>query len=181
MALSTEDLFERALTLSGDVDDKFLELGKTLRQLLDRDRDQFHKIVAKTNLGRRKAYYLVEISRIFDPLPVRRPRLRKIGWTKLQLIGKHVKPDNMEELLSLAEEVNAKELERRMRGEKPMGNAHCVLMYFSPKQYKELEEVLVANGGQRSGRGILNKEEALINAIRKVKHSSDGVVSRKPT
>ncbi len=169
MALSTEELFEKALTLSGDVDDNFLELGKSLRQLQDRDSELFHKIVAKTNLGRRKAYYLVEVSRIFDPLPVPRSRLRKIGWTKLQLIGKHVKPDNMEDLLSLAEEVNAKELERRMRGEKPMGNAHCVLMYFSPKQYADLEEVLLANGGQRSGRGILNKEEALLKVIKKVK------------
>ena len=73
MALSTEDLFEKALTLSGDVDDNFLELGKSLRQLQDRDSELFHKIVAKTNLSRRK------VSRIFDPLPVPRSRLRKIG------------------------------------------------------------------------------------------------------
>ena len=77
MALSTEDLFEKALTLSGDVEDNFLELGKSLRQLQDRDSELFHKIVAKTNLGRRKAYYLVEVSRIFDPLPVPRSRLRE--------------------------------------------------------------------------------------------------------
>ena len=169
MALSTDDLYEKAVTLSSDVEDNFLELGKTLRQLLDRDPDLFQKIVAKNNLGRRKAYYLVEVSRIYEPLPIPRSRLRKIGWTKLQLIGKHLDPSNIEELLKLAEESNAKELERHMRGEKPLGNAHCVLMYFSPKQYKELEEVLIQNGGQRSGRGILNKEEALIKAIKKIK------------
>ncbi len=169
MALSTEDLFEKALTLSGNAEDNFLELGKSLRRLQDRDPELFHKIVAKGNLGRRKAYYLVEISRIFDPLAIPRSRLRKIGWTKLQLIGKHVNASNLDDLLALAEEVNAKELERRMRGQKPLGNAHCVLMYFSPKQYSELEEVLLANGGQRSGRGILNKEEALLRVIRKVK------------
>jgi hypothetical protein len=176
MALSTEDLYDKAKALSGDVEDNFLELGRSLRQLLDRDPELFKKIVAKNNLGRRKAYYLVEVSRIFDPLPIPRSRLRKIGWTKLQLIGKHIEPDNMEELLQLAESTNAKDLERHMRGEKPLGNAHCVLMYFSPKEYKELEEALIRNGGTRSGRGILNKEKALINVVRRVNAETDGGV-----
>jgi hypothetical protein len=125
----------------------------------------FHQIVQKSNLGRRKAYYLVEVSRIFDPLPVPRSRLRKIGWTKLQLIAKHVTPNNLDALLQLAEYSTAKELERAMRGEKPLGNAHCVLMYFSPKDYAELEDMLVKHGGVRSGRGIQNKEEALLRVV----------------
>ena len=77
MALSTEDLYDKAKALSGDVEDNFLELGRSLRQLLDRDPELFKEIVAKTNLGRRKAYYLVEVSRIFDPLPIPRSRLRQ--------------------------------------------------------------------------------------------------------
>ena len=60
-----------------------------------------------------------------------------------------------------------------MRGEKPLGNAHCVLMYFSPKDYAELEEALLSHGGTRSGRGILNKEKALINVVRAVKDSTN--------
>ena len=39
-------------------------------------------------------------------------------------------------------------------------------MYFSPKQYAELKEVLLLNGAEPSGRGIVGKEEALINALR---------------
>src|SRR5208337_4791444 len=145
----------------------FLDLGRTLRQLLDRDPDLFQQIVAKSDLGRRKAYYLVEVSRIFDPLPIPRSRLKKIGWTKLQLIGKHVNASNLDELLELAESVNSKELERQMRGEKPLGNAHCVLMYFTPKDFAVLEEALLEHGavrspGGRGGRGLQKKEEALI-------------------
>jgi hypothetical protein len=169
MTLSTEALYNKATDLSSDVEDNFLELGKTLRQLMDRDPDLFHQIIQKSNLGRRKAYYLVEVSRIFDALPIPRARLRKIGWTKLQLIAKHVTPKNLDVLLQLAEDSAAKELERAMRGEKPLGNAHCVLMYFSPKDYAELEEALVKHGGVRSGRGIQNKEEALIRLVRHVK------------
>jgi len=81
MALSNDDLYDKALDLSKDFDDNFLDLAKTLRQLLDRDQEMFRDVWTKTNLGRRKAYYLVEVSRTFDSLPVGRARLKKIGWT----------------------------------------------------------------------------------------------------
>jgi hypothetical protein len=173
MARSTEDLYDKALAMSGDVEDNFLELGRDLRRLQDRDLILFQQIIQKTNLGRRKAYYLVEVSRIFDPLPIPRSRLKKIGWTKLQLIGKHVDPSKLDHLLTLAETNNAKELQRHLKGQKPLGNAHCVLMYFSPKQYEELEKVLLKHGASRStgsgGRaGLSNKESALMNLIRSI-------------
>jgi hypothetical protein len=175
MALSTEDLYDKALAMSEDVEDNFIELGRHLRQLQDRDLNLFQQIMQNTNLGRRKAYYLVEVSRIFDPLPIPRSRLRKIGWTKLQLIGKHIDASNLDKMLELAENNNSKELERILRGDKPLGGkAHCVLMYFSPKQYHELEEVLIQHGATRStgsgGRtGLSNKESALMNLIRSLK------------
>ena len=172
MTLSIEDLYDKVADMAGNVEDNFLELGKALRQLQDRDPDLFRKLVVNGTLGRRKAYYLVEVSRTFDSLPVPRARLRAIGWTKLQLIGKTINTANMEDLLTLAEENNAKELERHMKGEAPLGNAHCVLMYFSPKQFSEVESALLANGGTRTGRGILNKEKALLQVIRKYKASS---------
>jgi hypothetical protein len=167
MTMSIEELYDRALALSSDVDDTFLELGRSLRQLLDRDPDLFQQIVKKGRLGRRKAYYLVEVSRKFEPLPISRARLKKVGWTKLQIIGRHVTKDNVEELVNLAEQLRTKQLERKMQGEEPDSNAHCVLMYFSPKQYAEFEEALLKNGAETSGRGIVGKEQALIKALRK--------------
>lgn len=167
MALKTEDLFDKAMTLSKNVDDAFLELGRTLRQLLDREPQQFQEIVAKSDLGRRKAYYLVDVSRVFDPLQVSRARLKRVGWTKLAMVAKQVRQDNVDELLDLAEQNNVKELDRIMRGEKPLGNSHCVLMYFSPKQYEELEEALVHHGARKAGRGLVEKEKALLRMMRK--------------
>jgi hypothetical protein len=95
VTLSTEDLIDNALALSKDVEDNFLELGKSLRQLQDRDPDLFHQIIEKTTLGRRKAYYLVEVSRVFDPLQVSRPKLKKVGWTKLALIAWSRRPKSI--------------------------------------------------------------------------------------
>jgi hypothetical protein len=170
VVLSTDDIYAKALDMSTNLEDNFLDLGRHLRQLQDREPELFQKIIDKSDLGKRKAYYLIEVSRTFDPLPISRTRLKKLGWTKLQLIGKHVTKDNVTELVELAEKTPAKMLERQLRGETPMKNAHCVLMYFTPKQYEELENALIQNGavrGSGKGRGLQNKEAALINTIRK--------------
>jgi hypothetical protein len=167
MTEGTDALYEKALELSVNVPDNFLELGRALTQLYDRDPDRFRQVAARSNMGLRKAYGLVEVSRTLEPLTIPRDQLRTIGWPKLQLIAKHVTPGTLEALLRLAEESTAMDLERHMRGKKPVGNAHCVLKYFSPKQYAELEETLLKNGGERSGRGIVGEEEALIDALRK--------------
>jgi hypothetical protein len=42
-------------------------------------------------------------------------------------------------------------------------------MYFSPKQYDELEDVLVKHGGVRRGRGVENKEEAMLKVVRRLR------------
>ncbi len=61
-----------------------------------------------------------------------------------------------------------------MRGENPLGNSHCVLMYFSPKDYAEFENALVKHGGVRSGRGIQNKEEAVLRMVHPTKKQPKG-------
>ena len=142
MTEGTDALYDKALELSANVPDNFVELGGALSQLYDRDPNLFRQLAAKSSMGWRKAYHLVEVSRTFEPLAIPRYQLRKIGWPKFQLIAKHVTPNTLDALLQLAEDTTAKDLERRMRGKKPLGNAHCVLKYFSPKQYAELEEAL---------------------------------------
>jgi cell division protein FtsI/penicillin-binding protein 2 len=157
MTEDTDALYEKALELSDNVPDNFVGLGRALSQLYDLDPELFRKLAAKSNMGLRKAYDLVEISRTLEPLTIRRDRLRKIGWPKLQLIAKHVTPNALDALLQLAEDMTAKDLERHVRREKPLGNAHCVLRYFSPKSYEQLEETHLSNGsnGAAPSRGAI--------------------------
>ena len=154
MTKGTDALDDKALELSANVPDNFVESGRALTQLYDRDPNLFRQLAAKANIGLRKAYGLVEVSRMLEPLAIPRDQLRKIGWPKLLLIAKHVTPNTLDALLQLAEDTTAKDLERHMRGEKPLGNAHCALMYFSPKQYKQLEGPLVPHGAAPSGGAI---------------------------
>jgi hypothetical protein len=66
----------------------------------------------------------------------------------------------------MAENNPVRDLEALLRGEKPKGeHAKCVLMYFTPDQYEVYAESLLKKGAYRSGRGILNKEEALMKIL----------------
>ena len=47
MVMSIEELYDRVLALSADVEDNFLELGRSLRQLQDRDPDLFQQVARK--------------------------------------------------------------------------------------------------------------------------------------
>ena len=100
-----------------------------------------------------------------------------MGWTKLGMIAKQVTQDNVDEFLDLAEQNNVKELERKMRGEEPLGDdSHCVLMYFSTEQYEELEEALLHYGARKAerGSGLVEKENALLKIIRKAMGKGEG-------
>ena len=163
-----EDVYAKALTLSVNVEGNFFELARYLRQLLDRDPELFKKLVDKSEIGTRKAYYLANIARTFDSLRVNRARLKRIGWTKLQIIGATITPDNAEEMLGLAEINTASKLKAIVRGETPIANAHCVLMYFTPEQYEILQDVLVRHGATIHRRGMNEKEAALIRALERV-------------
>jgi hypothetical protein len=58
-----------------------------------------------------------------------------------------------------------KQLERHTRDEKFLGNAHCILKYFSPKNYAEVDDARAKHGAARSGRGIENKGTALVRMV----------------
>ena len=155
---------DRALDLIVHLDDEFLELASLLRQLQEKKPDDFKALIAIPELGRRKGYYLVEIDRAFANLGVPPQRLTKIGWTKLQLIARHVTPDNLEALLTLAETHIAKNLELIMRGALPI-IARTVLLLFTQEQYAVFSDAILTNGAVQNGAGFIGKEAALIKAL----------------
>jgi hypothetical protein len=151
MTATTDALYDNALELSANVPDNFMVLGEALAQLYDLDPELFRQLAAKSNMGLRRAYYLIEVSRTVEALAIPRDQLGKIGWPKLQLVAKHLTPNTLDALLRLAEESTVEDLKHHLRGwKRPAGNAHCMLRYFSPKSYEPLEETHLSNGAAPS-------------------------------
>jgi hypothetical protein len=124
-----------------------MELGRALAQLYDLDRDRFRQLAARSNIGSKGAHQLVEAVRTFEALAIPRDQLHEISWPKLQLIATHLSPITLDALLHLAEQSTVNDLEHHVRGwKKSARNTHCVLMYFSPKSYGQLDETRESNG-----------------------------------
>ena len=159
------ELYGQVMLLSKDLDNQFLELGALLSELQETDTDTFRLTAKNSGIGLRKAYYLVNVYRAFSQLKVPASRIRAIGWTKLNVVSSLVNEHNLEELLKLCEENTVRNLELKLKGAEPEDNAHAVLMYFSPQDYQVLADRLVEFGAVRKGRGLVNKEKALLALV----------------
>ncbi|KER35224.1 hypothetical protein ACFFV8_07480 [Sphingobium indicum] len=147
------------------VGDHFLEAARYLREIQDEHPDDFASVAKKLRIGPRKAYNLARIDRCFHDLGIRPDRLRKVGWTKLALLSSYVDADNIEELLTLAENHTAHELKMLLRGSGFDPEGKTVVLYLDKGQYELLEQALLAAGAVPHSRGLLYKEEALMELI----------------
>ncbi len=157
----------------GAAQPRFLGAGAGSRSASDREGPWFQDCINRTDLGSRKAHYLVKISKKLGALrvPLDQNRLRRIGWTKLEIIADHLTDENATELLEMAELGTTRELTVAMRGEEPASKEHTILLRFTPRQYKAFEKAILQNGGSRKpkGRGLLNEEKAMMRIITKAR------------
>jgi hypothetical protein len=147
------------------IDYDFLAAAQLLRKIQDETPDAFAAVAKSAGVGLRKAYALVQIDRCFATLNADRELLRSIGWSKLQILCRHITIDNHQELLSLALKVCAHELSVILRDVTYSAGKHCVILYFSSKQYDVFQHAVLAHGGKKSARGLTYKEMALVQAL----------------
>jgi hypothetical protein len=167
-----EGVLHKALALSARSHDSFYALADHLAQLQRHDPDLWRRFLTESDMGRRKAYYLVKVWQQFVGLNLPSKRLEQIGWTKLQIIGRYINGRNAKRLLKLAEQCTAAELEARVRGVEAAQKKRCVMMYFTPEQYQQFEKALLLHGATRSGRGLRDKEEATISLVRRARQAA---------
>lgn len=167
-----KDLYDKAMKLGSSVDENFLELGKTLRDLLDKDPAMFQSFVKTSGHGKRKTYCLVEIDKAFRKMAAPKPRLLSIGWTKLYLIAKYVTTNNLNKFLTLCEESSVPQLKAALRDGKTgklQETLHAVNFNLKADIYDALAEALINHGATPASRGLHNKEEALARMLAKLK------------
>jgi hypothetical protein len=159
----------------------FLEIGKLLRTIKEEDPETFKAIPDTTPIGRRKSFALVRIDKVFGKLGVPDERLVAIGWAKLNIIAPFVTPKTCELLLSLAEHHRFLDLERVLRGEKPILGARVVMLEFSPADYEVFAETLQAFGAVPCGKGLVGEEQAILAAFAHLKPKLGGPYAKNKT
>jgi hypothetical protein len=163
-----------ALDLAVQPEMNFLELARHLRDIRDANPGLLAEFVRRSGMSPRKAYYLAAISEQLDGFGFPRRYLEAIGWTKLQIVaqrlsdagGDPVAKEIVEDWLSFAKSHTARDLRNLLLEVEQIARPRCVLMYFNADQYKTFEDAFLKHGGKRQGRGLLSKEEVVIQMIK---------------
>ena len=144
----------------------FMRLAKELQQVQEQRSDMFIEVADRVGIGRRKAFALARIARIFIDLDIPDERLNRIGWAKLNRISGHLNEDNAIHLLALAEEDTFYELDSILKGKQPVGEAKVLLLHLTEADHAYLCKLLLEHGAKPTGNGGLSgKEEALMNLL----------------
>jgi len=163
------DIIEKIVGLAQEADANFLELSKLLRVIHDDtlksvpndNQMSFAEFATATGIGVRRAYYLVEIDRVYGVLNLLPKLLIKIGWTKLALLAKQIDAENYEYWLALADEHTADELRAKLAQAEPI--EHVVSFRLTGKQYQTVVGALLAHGAHlTTNNGIANKGPAIV-------------------
>ncbi|WP_439543377.1 hypothetical protein [Hyphomicrobium sp.] len=147
--------------------DSFLRIAKYFREIQDNAPEQFAEIAKLVGVSLRRAYYYAKIDRAFSSLDIDENRLAFIGWTKLKVIADHVDGSNFQLLLDLAQASTVRELKILMQDGVPVDGTRCVILYMEPLEYEVFEQALLASGASKAGRGLIDKEAALVKALTK--------------
>lgn len=144
----------------------FMRLARELRELQDIKPDVFVEVVERLQIGKRRAFALARIARLFSELGIPDDQLHRIGWTKLNRIGGHLDADNARHLLSLAENHTAHELDLILKGSKPIEGAKVMLLYLPEDEHARLSTLLIKHGAKPSPNGgLADKESALMKML----------------
>lgn len=161
---------KRAKELASQQNVTPIELAGALWDAEKKTPGSLAEIIEKTKLGRRKAYYLVAVWKRFAGLNISKKTLAAVGWTKLAIVAKHAAVGEERAALDLALQTTAKDLPAVLRGETPKRKMHSILLRLGPKNYREFAAVLQQFGATQPerGKGLVNKERALMNALRAI-------------
>lgn len=168
MSQNITKLINTILSFSKNIDQNFVKLSELFFQLRLKDPQQFQAVVVSADIDKRKAYYMSEIGGHIDRVAIPPSALHDIGWTKVQIIARHLSTDNWEALLELASRHTVRDLKLLMQGIKPMETTKTILLSLSLNDHKRLVAVLIKHGASRSGSGHANKETALMKMVDKV-------------
>lgn len=163
---------DKIATIADFVGRDFMRLARELRQVQEQRSEIFIEVAEQVGIGRRKAFALARIARIFEDLGIPDERLNRIGWAKLNRLSGHLDEDNAEQLLSLAEESTAYGLDAVLKGEQPIDGAKVLLLYLPEAVHDRFQTLLIKHGAKpKANGGLADKEDALMSLITELNDS----------
>lgn len=149
----------------------FFDLAVRLKKLHELKPSCMQYLSDKTGINKRRLYYYLDVGRLIEGCGLRQPEVEAVGWTKLQIIARHVKgmggasSGEITRLLESAAQTPALKLRSDLRGFEAPG-LKSVVFRLNAVARTELDTALVAFGAKRTFRGLAEKEDALMELVR---------------
>ena len=147
-----------------------LELGRLIARELDQRGATTADLVAlskRIGCSLRSARYATSGYRLVQKLGLSRQEVREIGWTKLAVVAGATRGETTkDELLACCSGCTVTEVRAALAG--TAGAVKTVVFTLNKGQRADLDAALVRFGARRSGRSILDKEQALMAILSKV-------------
>lgn len=163
-------LKRRAVGLAGNPALNFYDLALSLAELHEADRSISATILPSLGMSRRRLYYLIDVGRLIIARDLSKAEAEAVGWTKLQIITRHLiasggtDDDAFAEYLDLAKSTKARDLQRVLEGQQPR-NTRVEVFHLKPRERDNLRNALVAFGAKSTPTGLVGKEKALMRIV----------------
>ncbi len=164
-------LKKQAIELAGRPALNFFELARLISMLHDRDPISLRNFPKESGMGRRRLYYLLGVGRLIEAHTITKPDAEEVGWTKLQIIARHVtrtggaSAKDIRMFLNMATKTKAHSLAEVLRGEDAVAT-RAVMFHLGSDDRVELNYALVAFGAETTHRGLARKEAALVILVK---------------
>lgn len=147
----------------------FFELAKNLADLHEEDAGSIADIPEKTGMSRRRLYYLLDVGQLIAASEIAKSEAEEIGWTKLQIIARHVKekgtlPEATAGFMDIAGQTKAHALRDALRGN-DHDRTKAVMFRLNAIQRSDLNEALLKFGAAPARTGLTGKASALMKII----------------
>jgi hypothetical protein len=165
-------LKRKVLQLANGPTKNFYDLARSLSTLHELSPAVLKTIEDRSKLTRRTLYYLVDVGRILRRYQIDKEQAERIGWTKLQILARHlgrkgdVPAEKLASLLKVAAEKKARDLPLALAGKARTTAERTVLLHLSADDHKLFVEAMVKHGAIRKGRGLINQDKALMRLVR---------------
>lgn len=149
----------------------FYDLARRLHELQDASATDFRKVSTNGVVGRRRAYQLVRISRVFGPSKIPLSDLEAVGFTKLNLLaeenekGKIFTAAEVEFLVNWAAQHTVRALRDRLAKDTDNQKKRVVAIYLSQAEYLLYRATMIKFGATEIGKGLVGQEKALMKLI----------------
>ncbi len=171
--------FKNVAKLLDDVDENRIELALALVALEEKKPGSIADLAKTRPKARRMLHYLLKVGRWLKPIGQPHSRYAKIGWTKLAILAEHSEkhPGKVaaRAALARAEHCTAKQLPAVLNGapvpKRKEKTHHSVFLRLTPEEYGLFESILLKHGaiklggGNGKGKGLVGKEEAIMNLL----------------